>query len=947
MAVRARRLDLLLERQGELESARLAVAEAAGGEGRVLLVEGPAGIGKTRLLEAIASIARDGGFEVHGARGDDLETGFGYGVLRQLLGPVLARLDPAERAVVLEGGASFLASLVEGTPGPLSSEVGDGEVLAAYGLYQLMQDLAERSPRVLLVDDAHWADQPSLHALGFLARRLGDLPVLLLLASRPAVDGHVKDLLGRFDAVPGSERLNPSPLGEEAVSVLARAALTREIDAGVCRRLLHVTGGNPFLIQELLAAVLAEKQEPADLEAKDMERLVPERVGQSVLRRVAAAGDQAKTLADAFAVLGEATLQEAAQLAGLDEFEAVTAADGLVAADILVSGPHLRFAHPILRQAVRAHIPPARRALAHGRAARLLGERGSALERVAAHLREALARGDPWVVETLLTAAAREREQGSPETAVSLLARALAEPPPPPLRFRVTLALAQAQAQTGHADAVTTARQALALARGPTEEAEATLHLARTLALGGDFWSAVDLLDKQATAPTALDPDLALQVEAELLGTARLHGDTREEALARLDRLSPVALPPRRASVVLLANLALTGLERSEAPERVAQLAQLALSEDWLVESGSFQFAYAGEALMFVDRLDEARSACDAAVEAAQRRGSVMLSAVAHGLRSDLNLRRGAVAEAEADARLSYRLCMELADRGLPASGKPFGRAHLANALMARGEWDEAGRVLADAETDERAEENPFFLDRRGWLRLAQGDAAAAFSDFLECGRSLERRGGVDTPSMLPWRSHAALALQQLSDEGRAMEFASHELDLSKKQNVAGAIAEALIAIGLIEGGEHGIRRLRDAVDVLEGSPRVLTRVRGLTELGSMLRRNGDSRAARGYLVKALDLAHHHGATALGDRAREELVIAGGRPRRPAVTGIAALTPSERRVARFVHEGLTNRQIAGRLFISARTVSAHLTHVYQKLGVASRAELSALLKGSV
>ncbi|MDP9068191.1 MAG: AAA family ATPase [Actinomycetota bacterium] len=945
--MRARASDLLLERQGELESARLAVAAAAAGQGRVLLVEGPAGIGKTRLLEAIASIAHDGGFEVHGARGDDLETGFGYGVLRQLLGPVLARLDPAERAVVLEGAASFLASLLEGTPGPLSSEVGDAEVLAAYGLYQVIQDLAERRPLMLLVDDAHWTDQPSLHALGFLARRLGDLPVLLLLGYRPAVDARLKDLLGRFDAVPGSVRLNPSPLGEEAVSMLARATLDRDIDTALCRHLLHVTGGNPFLIQELLAALLVDKQESADLEAKDMERLVPERVGQSVLRRVAAAGDQARTLADACAVLGEATLQEAAQLAGLDELEAVTAADGLVNADILVPGPHLRFAHPLLRQAVRAHIPPARRALAHGRAARLLGERGSPLDRVAAHLREALARGDAWVVETLLTAAARERERGSPETAVPLLARALAEPPPLHLRFRVTLTLAQAQAQTGHPDAVTTARQALAFAGGPSEEAEATLHLARTLALAGDFWSAVDLFDKQAAASNALDPDLALQVEAELLGAARLHRDTREEALARLDRLAPVALPPRPASVVLLANLALTGLERSEAPEKIAHLAQLALSEDWLVESGSFQFAYAAEALIFVDRLEEARSACDAAVEAAQRGGSVMLSVVAHGLRTELNLRRGAVAEAEADARLSYRLSAELADRGLPASGKPYGRAHLANALMARGEWDEAGRVLTDVETDERAEENPFFLHRRGLLRLAQGDAAAALSDFLESGRSSEGRGGVDTPSMLPWRSDAALALQQLSEEERAMELASQELDLARKQDVPGAIAEALIAIGLIEGGEHGIRRLRDAVDLLEGSPRVLTRVRGLTELGSMLRRNGDSRAAREYLVKALDLAHHHGATALGARAREELVIAGGRPRRPAVTGIAALTPSERRVARFVHEGLTNRQIAGRLFISARTVSAHLTHIYQKLGVASRAELNALLKDSV
>ncbi len=946
MTVRTRGLDLLLERHSELESAHLALTAAAGGEGRLLLVEGAAGIGKTRLLEAIAEMALDAGFEVHGACGDDLETEFAYGVLRQLLAPALARLDPAERAVVLEGPASFLASLVEGSPGQPASPGSEG-LGAAYGLYQLIQDLAERRPRLLCIDDVHWADLPSLHALGFVARRLVDLHVLLVFASRRSLDGPVKDLLTRFDSVAGARRLTLSPLGEEAVSMLARAALDPQLDASVCRRLWQTTGGNPFLVRELLAALPADEEEWAHLGTSDIERLVPERVGHSVLRRLVAAGDQAVALADAVAVLGEAALQEAAQLAGLDELEAVTAADRLVAADILTPGTHPRFAHPILRHAVRARISPARRALFHGRAARLLEKRGAPLERVAGQLLEALPRGDPWVVDTLMAAAVRERERGSPETAVSLLTRALAEPPPPERQPRVILALAQVQAQSGHPDAVATARQALALARGVTEEAEATLHLARTLAVAGDFWSAVDLLDKQSSAGTGLDRELALQLEGELLGSARLHARTRDEALDRLDRLAPLAFPPRPTSVVLLANLALTALERSEPPEKVAHLAQLALSEDWLIESGSFQFAYAGEALMFIDRFEEAKRACDAAVDAAQRRGSAMLSVVTHGLRSDLNLRRGAVADAEADARISHRLSAELAARGLPAPGRPFARAHLANALMVRGEWDEARRVLADAEPDERAEENPFYLERRGWFRLWQGDAAAALEDFLACGRSLAGRGGVDTPSVLPWRSQAALALLQASNERRAHELAAQELDLSTKQQVAGSIGQALIAIGLIEGGEDGIRRLQDAVNILQGSPRVLTRVRALTELGGMLRRNRQRQAARGFLVAALDLAHRHGATTLADRARQELLVAGGRPRRAATTGLDALTPSELRVAQFVAQGLTNRQIASRLFVSTRTVTTHLTHIYQKLGMVSRAELSALLEDSI
>ncbi len=602
--MRAKYSDLLLDRQRELETAHQAIDEAARGEGRVVLVEGPAGIGKTRFAEVVSDMAVEAGFEVHGARGDDLEIAFSYGVLRQLLAPVLGRLDPADRAVLLEGPVSLLASLIEGTPAPPSSGLGTEALGAAYGLYQLIEDLAGRRPRLLWVDDAHWADLPSLHALGFVARRLPDLPVLMMLASRPSAGGPTKRLLERFDSVAGSRRFTLAPLGEEAVSILARALHDPDLDAGVCRRLWRTTGGNPFLIRELLAAL--SPQEWAQNETSDIEGLVPERVARSVLRRLRDLDDQAASLADAVAVLGEAPLQVASQLAGLGELEAVIAADQLVASDILAPGAYLRFAHPMLRQAVHAHIAPALRSLAHARAARLLSDRGAPLERVAAQLVEALPRGDQWAVETLLDAAAREHERGSPETAVMLLARALDEPPVAERQPRVTLALAQAQAESGHPDAVTTARRALVRAREPAEAAEATLQLARTLGLAGDSWSAVDLLHGQSGPKTALDPELALQLEAELLGNARLHSRTRDEALARLDQLAPQALPPRPTSVVLLANLALSALERSESPDKVAELAELALTGGWLTESGSFQFAYAAEALMFIDRLEEA-----------------------------------------------------------------------------------------------------------------------------------------------------------------------------------------------------------------------------------------------------------------------------------------------------------------------------------------------------
>lgn len=259
------------------------------------------------------------------------------------------------------------------------------------------------------------------------------------------------------------------------------------------------------------------------------------------------------------------------------------------------------------------------------------------------------------------------------------------------------------------------------------------------------------------------------------------------------------------------------------------------------------------------------------------------------------------------------------------------------------GDVDEARVVLAEPEPREQAEDNPFYLDSRGRLHLASGDPAAALGDFLACGRSLARRGGVDAPSAFAWRSQAALALLQLDDRRGAHELATEELALAIEGRVPGAVGEALVAVGKVEGGTAGVHRMHRALDVLDGSPRVLTRILALTELGELLRRDRQPRAARETLRTAMDLAHRHGATMMARRAREELVVAGGRPRREAALGPGALTPSERRVAHLVVRGLTNRQIAQDLFVSPRTISTHLTHVYQKLGVTTRAELATAL----
>ena len=179
--------------------------------------------------------------------------------------------------------------------------------------------------------------------------------------------------------------------------------------------------------------------------------------------------------------------------------------------------------------------------------------------------------------------------------------------------------------------------------------------------------------------------------------------------------------------------------------------------------------------------------------------------------------------------------------------------------------------------------------------------------------------------------------------EDRAEELVAEDVGLARAVGAPHALGIALRAAGLIAGGNRGLERLAEAATVLERSGVDLELARTLTDQGAALRRAGRRRDARAPLRRALDLAMRCGAIALARRAREELVAAGAKPRRERISGVAALTASELRVAQMAAQGLTNRQIAQALFITMRTVSAHLGHVYSKLDISDRAQLPAVL----
>jgi DNA-binding CsgD family transcriptional regulator len=271
----------------------------------------------------------------------------------------------------------------------------------------------------------------------------------------------------------------------------------------------------------------------------------------------------------------------------------------------------------------------------------------------------------------------------------------------------------------------------------------------------------------------------------------------------------------------------------------------------------------------------------------------------------------------------------------------------LIQVLVERGRIDEARALLAEAGADGAVPETYAatpLLRARAVLRLGEANADASAGDAHAYGRALEAVG-MRNPAAGPWRSDAALALLSSGKVEEARPLAATEVEVARRWGAPRAVGRALRVLGLAEGGEAGIATLRESVLALEDSPALLERARSLVELGAALRRSLKKIEARDRLRAGLDLAQRCGAVALAERAREELVAAGARPRSAAVSGAAALTPSERRIAALAAEGMTNRQIAQSLFVTPRTVEMHLSNAFRKLRIGSRTQLAEALAG--
>lgn len=919
----------LLEREGEVRALAAVLVAACEGGGGAILIEGNAGNGKSRLLSEAALLAQDRGMAVLNARGDQAERDFAFGGALQLLEPRLHRAAAAERAELLAGAAGLTQPLLDGNL-PSGAGVHGSELFSlVHGLYWLTQNLAESRPLLLAVDDLQWTDAPTLRFLAYLARRLGDLPVALIVARRPG-EGSAADVPLESLAM---RRLRLAPLSGAAVKRLVRLRLPEASDA-FCAACAEATAGNPFFVEELLRTVLEEQLSPIEANVEDVRALAPEAVSRFVLLRLSRFSPAAVKLTRAVAVLGEAPLADVARLADIGVDEAAGLAGDLVAAGILADREMLAFSHPIVREAVHADIAHAERGMLQLRAAELLHSAGAAPERVCAHLLAAPPSRDPGVVEPLRLAAANALAEGAPESAVRYLRRALEEPPATEALPDVLVELGQAETAAAEPEAPERFRKALSMLADPTRRARVQLMLGRALTAQGRFADAASAFAAGEVDARRGDEKLLIELEAGYLGVARLDPTLQPTATERIERL--LHQPPHEdapAQRQVLAELALSRAWAGAPAAEVLPVAQRAWAGGVLLaEQGpdAHSVYLVTGALAAIDELELDLEVLEAALREARRRGSVMAVATASYCRAYPLYFMARIPESLADVEQAVR-----SERDGWAMFLPTARAFWALALIERGDLVRAERALTLDEPERWVDTLPYapLLDARAQLRLQERRPDEALAHALEAGRLLDEMYGGTGRGVVQWRLTAALAAAATGQRERALRLCEEELEVARSGERAREIGATLRTAAILESGEKRIELLAEAVTTLEPSQSVLELLRALVDMGAALRRAGRRSKARGHLERALDIATDRGATALAARAREELLAAGARPRRTARRGVAALTPSELRVARLAGEGLRNREIAEALVVTRKTVDYHLHHVYQKLGV--------------
>ncbi|MGY5006554.1 ATP-binding protein [Streptomyces sp. 900105755] len=848
--------------------------------GNLLVIRGEAGLGKTALLAETRRIAERRGCTVWSTRGVETLRSVPFHVVRQLLQPALVSLLPEEAREYL-GDWYEIAGPALGITDPGDRQADPQGVCD--GLVAAVRRLARRDwPLVLLIDDAHWADQETLAWLAAFVERLDDLSVLVLVARRPGeVSGDGARHLDAVAAAAGRPVRTISALTPDATAGLTRATLGEHADAPFCREVWAVTGGNPYETVELLAKVQDSELEPVEARAGELRALNRSARGGGLVTRLEGLGVDATRFAWAAAILGTGiSVDLVAQLASMAVDDAERCAELLRTARILTAPDpagsrhrtgDLEFVHPLIATAVYNSIPPAMCTAMHGIAAQIVLDDGRGIAEASRHLLKVHPDDDEELVEQLRDAAKEHLAVGAPDAARRCLERALREPPLPDVHARVLYELGCATLLTNPAVTIGHLRSALGMPglSGP-ERVDAVFRLSQALLHNDQLEEAVRTVEAEAARHEEGPARLRLQaVQFMWEGIAgEAVSARRSERLADLAATCTGRYNSERALLMLRGfDLLIQG----ESAEEVVELCDRALVNGRLApglgwtdtEWGIELLLMLANSYVYTDRLDRAESLYNEALRAYESSGwSGGHLALAHAYVGLGHRRRGRLRDAETSLRESLRIA-ERVGRRLPLYWT--ATCNLVDTLLARGHVQQAWET---AEQYGFAPPYPSTIvmpdprSVRGRLLLAVGRTEEAVNELEAAEKAAAARGHFN-PVVVPWALDLARALAN-ADPARAAHLASDARRQAERFGTDTAIGEALRCAAALETGQRQVRLASQAVAYLEASPCQYEHAAARVEYGIAARSVAE-------LNRGLALARSCGADGLVAQAREVL----------------------------------------------------------------------------
>lgn len=848
--------------------------------GTLLVARGEAGLGKTALLAETRRIAEARGCAVWSARGGETLRSVPFNVVRQLLQPALVSMLPEEAREYL-GDWYEIAGPALGIADPGERQADPQGVCD--GLVAAVRRLARREwPLVLLIDDAHWADQETLRWLAAFAERLDETSVLVVVARRPGdVTG---DSARHLDAAAAKGRpLAPlNALTPDATAGLTRATVGDHADAAFCREVWAVTGGNPYETVELLAKVQDSELEPVESQAAELRALNQSARGGGLVARLEQLGVDATRFAWAAAILGGGiTVDMVARLATLDRHTAARCAELLRAARILTTpdpaagqpaAGDLEFVHPLIATAVYNSIPDALCTAMHGIAAQLVADSGLGAAAASRHLLRVHPDDDPEVVEQLRDAAREHLAVGAPDAARRCLERALQEPPLPDTHARVLYELGCATLLTAPATTIGHLRTALGMPGLDGEQRiNAVFRLSEALLHNDQLEEAVRTVEAEAARTS--DPSARLRLQAVQYMWEGIHpGETSTPGRsARLAEIAATCTGRDNTERALLILRGFDAMSHGENAEEVVELCDRTLVNGRLAPGLGWTDSEWGLELpmmlancyAYADRLDRAEALFNEALRAYESAGwSGGHLALAHTYVGLGHRRRGRLREAEKSLRASLRIA-ERVGRGLPLYWSAV--CNLIDTLLARGHVAEA-RSVADGYGFDPPYPSTIVLPEprsvRGRLLLATGRTKEGINE-LEAAEKAAATRGRHNPVVAPWATQLARALAT-EDPGRAAQLASDARRQAERFGTDTAIGEALRCAAALETGQRAVRLAAQAVTYLEASPCQYEHAAARVEYGIAARSAAE-------LERGMALADSCGADGLVARAREAL----------------------------------------------------------------------------